>query len=115
MAKTPMAFFAAGQVSFKVTPETLTAKSTEVANKVTAMRQHFEELKTAVEKTSKYWIGEAGDMHRSLYQELEDDTEEILNRLSEHPVDLVTIAQQYTDVELKIQQDIQELPGDILI
>lgn len=115
MTNNPVPFLSAGQVSFKVTPETLTAKSSEVANKVAAMRQHFGELKAAVEKTSKYWIGEAGDMHRALYQDLEDDTEEILRRLSEHPVDLVTIAQQYADVELKIQQEIQELPGDILV
>lgn len=105
----------AGQVSFKVTPEILTEKSSEVAGKVTSMRQHFEELKAVVDKTSKYWIGEAGEMHRSMYRDLEDDIEEILKRLGEHPVDLVAIAQKYSDVELKIQQEIQELPGDIIL
>lgn len=103
------------QVSFKVTPEVLTAKSTEVANKVNSMRLHFEELKSLVDKTSGYWIGEAGDKHRSMYQDLEDDVEQILKRLGEHPVDLVAIAQQYSDVELKIQQEIQSLPSDVIV
>ncbi len=80
-------YLSAGQVSFKVTPEILT----------------------------EYWIGEAGEMHRNMYRDLEDDIEEILKRLGEHPVDLVAIAQKYSDVELKIQQEIQELPGDIIL
>lgn len=104
-----------GQVTLKVTPEVLTEKSSEVAQKVASMRAHFEELKEVVNKTSAYWLGEAGDMHRNMYKELEGDVEEILKRLGEHPVDLVTIAQRYSDVELKIQQEIQELPSDILV
>lgn len=102
-------------VTLKVTPEILTEKSTELANKVNSMKTRFEELKKLVEKTKGYWIGEAGDMHRTMYQDMEGDIEEILKRLGEHPVDLVTIAQQYADVELKIQQDIQELPGDVIV
>lgn len=102
-------------VSFKVTPEVLTAKSAEAAKSVSAMREHFEELRRLVDKTKSYWVGEAGDKHREMYYALEEDTEEILKRLGEHPVDLVAIAQKYTDTELKIQQEIQELPGDVII
>jgi WXG100 family type VII secretion target len=102
-------------VSLKVTPEILTSKSTEVANKVRTMTTHFEELKGLVDKTKGYWLGEAGDQHRQMYEDLVSDIEEILKRLGEHPVDLVTIAQKYSDVELKIQQDIAALPGDIIV
>lgn len=104
-----------GQVTLKVTPEVLTAKSTEVANKVNSMRRHFDDLKALIDKTSGYWIGEAGDKHRKMYQDLESDVEEILKRLGEHPVDLVTIAQKYSDVELKIEQEIQSLPSDVIL
>lgn len=102
-------------VSLKVTPEILTAKSTEVANKVNAMKNHFEDLKGFVDKTKSYWLGEAGDKHRKMYEDLLVDIEEILKRLSEHPVELVEIAQRYADVELKIQQEISALPGDVII
>lgn len=102
-------------VSLKVTPEILTSKSTEVANKVSAMKNHFEDLKALVDKTKSYWVGEAGDKHRKMYEDLLADIEEILKRLGEHPVELVAIAQKYTDVELKIQQEIATLPGDVIV
>lgn len=102
-------------VSFKVTPEVLTAKSADAAKSVNAMRRHFEQLRGLVDKTRGYWCGEAGDKHREMYYGLDEDTEEILRRLGEHPVDLVAIAQKYSDTELKIQQEIEELPGDVII
>ncbi|MBQ9136705.1 MAG: WXG100 family type VII secretion target [Lachnospiraceae bacterium] len=102
-------------VTIKVTPEQLTEKSSEVAGKVQSMRQHFKDLQDAVNKSKSYWVGEAGDKHRQMYADLEEEIEEILNRLAEHPRDLVTIAQKYSDVELKIQQEIEALPSDILI
>ncbi len=101
--------------NIKVTPEVLTQKSTEVANKVNAMKQHFEQLESLVEKSKTYWVGEAGDKNRQMYESLKEEIDEILRRLGEHPVDLVEIAQRYTDVELKIQQDIQALPSDVLV
>ena len=104
-----------GHVTLKVTPEVLTSKSTEVANRVNKMKTYFNDLKTLMEKTSAYWEGEAGDKHRQMYKDLLDEVDEILRRLGEHPVDLVTIAQKYSDVELKIQEEIQSLPGDILL
>ena len=102
-------------VELKVTPDTLVTKSTEVSQKVEEMKRHFETLKTVVDKTKGYWLGEAGDMHRQMYHDLQDDIDEILKRLGEHPVDLLAIAQKYTDVELSIQREIMELPGDIIL
>ena len=40
--------------------------------------------------------------------------EVILKRLAEHPADLRVIAQTYSDTELKIEEVIQSLPGDVL-
>lgn len=102
-------------VTIKVTPEILTAKSSEVANKVKAMQTHFDEMEELVNKTKGYWLGEAADKHRQMYADLSDEIEEILKRLSEHPVDLVAIAQRYSAVELKIQQEIKELPSDVIV
>ncbi len=102
-------------ITIKVTPEVLTAKSSDVAKKVSDMKQQFSDLKDLVDKTKGYWIGEAGDKHRNMYLEMVGDIDEILKRLGEHPVDLVAIAQQYSDVELKIEQDIAALPGDIIV
>ncbi len=102
-------------VNLKVRPEIMAAKSSEAANQVRAMRQHMEQMQTLIDKTRAYWIGEAADKHRQMYEDLKGDTEQILNRLGEHPVDLVAIAQRYSDVELKIQQAVEELPGDVIV
>lgn len=112
---TGQAVLAPSQVSFRVTPEILLAKSTEAAKQVNNMKNHFEALRTLMDKTKGYWLGEGGDKHRQLYHDLEKDTEEILRRLGEHPTDLVTIAQQYFNVEMAIQQAVQELPGDVIV
>lgn len=102
-------------VNFNVTPDILKNKSDEVTNKVNQMKRHFEELQSGIDKTEGYWIGEAGDKHRQLYNGLKNDIEEILNRLYEHPKDLLAIAQNYMDVELSIEEDVETLPGDVIV
>ena len=53
-------------------------------------------------------------MHRETYNEQKPKIEEMLKRLKEHPVDLVTIAQMYENVESELQSIAAELPGDII-
>lgn len=104
-----------GTVELLVTPEVLNTKANEVENNVKNMRQRFETMKTLVEKSNSYWVGDAGDMHRKNYTDQVDKIEQILKRMSEHPADLRTIAQTYTTAELKIENTIvQALPGDVL-
>ncbi len=103
-----------GNVELKVTPEELTTKAQEVKNKIATMQAQFNELERLMTKTGAYWIGEAGDYHRKMYTDLAENEETVFARLNEHPVDLVTIAQQYTSTELTIESIVEELPGDIL-
>ncbi|MCI9162212.1 MAG: WXG100 family type VII secretion target [Lachnospiraceae bacterium] len=104
----------AGAVELLVTPEVLNQKAVEVEKNVANMRTHFENMRTLVEKSKGYWVGEAGDMHRQNYTEQQENIEQILKRLAEHPADLRVIAQTYSDTELKIEEVIQSLPGDVL-
>lgn len=104
-----------GPVSFNVTPDILRSKSADVSRSVIRMRGHFEELKNLMDKTGGYWIGEAGDKHRRMYKDIEESVEEMLKRLEEYPRDLLVIAQNYTDVELSIEEDIETLPDDIIV
>lgn len=100
---------------FMVTPEELLRKSTEVSEKIKVMERYFDELKMLVDKTKGYWIADRGDGSRKQYYDTLNAIDTIIKRLKEHPVDLVTIAQQYTDVEMKIQNDIAELSGDVIL
>lgn len=103
-----------GSVELLVTPEQLNIKAGEVEKYVANMRTRFENMKTLVEKSSGYWVGEAGDRHRKNYDEQKEPIDTILRRLSEHPRDLRAIAQTYTAVELKAQEIAVDLPGNVL-
>ena len=102
-------------VTLKVTPEILNAKANEANGKINLIKQHFDSLEENVSRTKAYWIGEAGDMYRKLFEQEKESIEEIIKRLSEHPKDLQAIAQVYSDVELKAAEIAEELPGDVLL
>lgn len=103
-----------GGISIKVRPEVLVEKSQEVSASIRKMASCFDDLERIVNRTSYYWIGEAGDMHRRLYQEQKDHVDEMMKRLKEHPADLLTIAQNYVQVEQTVETVANELSGDVI-
>ena len=103
-----------GDVHIKVNSTVLNAKAQSVSGSIRNMENCFEQLETIINRTSYYWIGEAGDMHRKIYNEQKSQIDEMMKRLKEHPVDLVTIAQTYESTESAVQSMAAEWPGDII-
>lgn len=103
-----------GGISIKVRPEVLVEKSQEVSASIRKMASCFDDLERIINRTSYYWIGEAGDMHRRLYQEQKDNVDEMMKRLKEHPEDLLTISQNYVQVEQAVETIANELSGDVI-
>lgn len=103
-----------GSISIKVRPEILVEKSREVSASISKMASCFEDLERIVNRTSYYWMGEAGDMHRRLYREQRDHVDEMLKRLKEHPEDLLTIARNYVQVEQTAETIANGLSGDVI-
>ncbi len=104
-----------GSVELLVTPEVLNRKASEVERNVANMRQRFAAMKVLVQKSKSYWVGEAGNMHRQNYNEQQENIEQVLRRLGEHPGDLRQIAQTYTATELKIEEvTVRSLPGNVI-
>lgn len=103
-----------GDVQIKVDPAVLVSKAEAVSGSIGSMEQYYSELERIVSRTSYYWIGEAGDMHRNIYKEQKAQVEEMLKRMREHPADLTAIAQTYENVESQLQSLAAELPGDII-
>ena len=104
-----------GEANILVSTDELKTKSAEVSTKVVDMRTHFDELKQCIEKTSNYWIGDGGDVHRKQYNDLVEKVEEILKRLGEHPKDLLQIAGVYSETEKQIEEFSATLPGDVIV
>lgn len=89
-----------GDVQLRVeNTNVLRTKAGTVKTQINRMNQCLEELEARLEGTKGYWIGEAGDLHRRLYQEQKGDVAIMMKRLSEHPTDLIAIADVYDKTE----------------
>lgn len=103
-----------GEVQVKVNPAVLNEKAQSVSKSIRSMEDSFEQLERIISRTSYYWIGEAGDLHRRIYQENKPKIEEMMKRLKEHPVDLMNMAQIYNSVEAAVRSTVSELPEDVI-
>lgn len=103
-----------GDVHIKVDSAVLRDKAASVSKSIASMSGSLEQLESIISRTSSYWIGEAGDMHRKIYMDQRPLLEEMMKRLKEHPTDLLAIAQTYDTVEAAVQEIASELPGDII-
>ena len=103
-----------GSVRIKVDTNALKAKADTVTTEISAMEQRFDQLEAIIKKTASYWIGEAGDEHRRLYEEQKDEIDKIMRRLKEHPIDLKTMAGVYEKVETEAVTIGQSLNGNVI-
>lgn len=100
--------------TLKVTPEEMQAAASELSGYVSTMNDCFQQMKATMDQTAGYWVGEAGNAHRQMYQEQVAKTEEIIARYTEHVRDLNTMAGVYTEAEQSAQTMADELPMSIL-
>lgn len=103
-----------GTVMVKVSPEVLVTQAEEVRRLGKDMQQRFQTLQNTIERTRGYWIGEAGELHRKLYDEQKDDINQMLRRLLEHPDDLLQISENYKMAESKNVNSATLLDADII-
>lgn len=101
-------------VTIKVTPEVLNTKAQEVSAAVSQMERLFDSVQATVERTKFYWVGEAGNLNRKLFQEQKEDVREIISRLKEHPVNLQKIAKTYSGTEDTLTEAASRLPNDLI-
>lgn len=89
----------AAVINLKVTPEQLEQKAKDVSLAVSKMKSDFNKLSMAINGTHSYWIGQAGDLHRKLYNDKVNEVNEILRLLGKYPTDLMQMAGIYTKTE----------------
>ena len=102
-----------GDVHIKVNSTVLNSKAQSVSNSIRSMANCFEQLETIINRTSYYWIGEAGDMHRKIYKEQRSQVDEMMKRLKEHPSDLLKIAGIMDNVVKEVEFMANSLPSAI--
>jgi len=94
----------------KVTPEEMISAASELSGYVNTMNECFQQMKNTMAQSESYWVGEAGEAHRRLYQEQVAKTEEIIARYTEHVRDLNTMAGVYSQAESEAEAKADELP-----
>lgn len=102
-------------VTFRVTPEVLLAKSQTIQAQVAVMRQCFAQTEQLVNGMGGFWQGEAASAYRAAYTSHKEEVETILARLQEHVTDLNRIAGNYLQAEQTAGQLAETLPSDIIV
>lgn len=102
------------EIHLKVAPDELKDKAGEITRQIQAMEKNWNGLREIVNGSQAYWEGNAGDQHRKLVRDNEDDVQTLLKRLKEHPRDLLEMAGIYIRTEEKAVQTAATLPGDII-
>lgn len=103
-----------GSVHIKVNTAVLNGKAQAVSKSIKNMSNCFDRLETIINRTSYYWIGEAGDAQRKMYRDQKPKIDEMMKRLKEHPADLMEIARTYESVEAEAASIATELPADVI-
>lgn len=96
--------------TLKVSPEEMQSAASELSGYVNTMNECFQQMKNTMQQSAAYWVGEAGNAHRQLYQDQVAKTEEIIARYTEHVRDLNTMAGVYSQAEAQAEAKADELP-----
>lgn len=99
----------------KVDTADLAATAGEINTRVSRLEELFNAMTETMNRTQSYWIGEAGDAHRSVFLEQQPKREEILKRLREEVRDLQEMAGVYEAAERENVQTAQSLLGDVIV
>ena len=103
-----------GSASVRVNAETLIAQAGEVKSLGNDMKTQFQSLANIVQRMRNYWIGDAGDATRKLYDKQKDQVDVMLRRVLEHPDDLLKISGNYKAAEANNISTAQSLNADII-
>lgn len=101
-------------INLKVTPEQLQQKARDVSEAVTKMKNDFVKMNTAINSTHSYWVGQAGDLHRKLYNDKSNEVNEILQLLGRYPTDLLRMAGIYKQTEKQNKAVAGSLNSDVI-
>lgn len=99
----------------RVTPETLEKKADEFSGIINEIKGHFDQIEAISARTKGYWLGEAGDRDRTGFVSYKDDIAYIVQRLQEHPADLLSMAGIYREAERDIASKNAALKTDQIV
>ena len=105
----------AGGIEIKVTPGVLDRRGMDLLNQINSTEELFSQIKDVVTRTSSYWKGDAGNHHRQMFREQEDEIRAIFRRLHDYPVNLNEISSRYKKVEAKEKAENASVSNNLIV
>ena len=102
-------------MQFRVSTDILKSRADDARGKISNMQQNFESIADLITETSSYWMGDAGDLFRTVFNSQREEMTTIINRLNEFPDDLLQMAGIYEEGESEASAITEQLPNDVII
>ena len=103
-------------MKLNVEAEKLKNTSERLSNKVDEINAAWKDVKHSVKDMKSYWSGEAYNEHMKRFDDkLIQEIDNAVKNLKADKQKLITIAGEYLNTELKIEQRIQTLPDDLIV
>ena len=101
-------------VRIKVDTGFMLTKAEAIKTEIRTMRKDWEQIQKTVKDMKGYWEGDASNKNEDILNKEQEEVEEVMKRLSEHPDDLLKMANLYSATETNNEEDITALPSDII-
>lgn len=99
----------------RVDPQVMYAKSREAALMLEKMRRCYEKMDETVRRSEGYWLGEAGELHRTTYRRYQEESENVFRRLQEHVAELNQMGQVYEEAERAAEKAVEDLSSNVIL
>lgn len=102
------------EIVWKVSTDALREKAQEIQTQIASIESAWNQIADIVDRSRNYWAGDASEVHLAYRKDIEEDAEEVLQRLREHPTDLLTMAGVYEAAEQEAMALAAALPDDVI-
>ncbi len=102
-------------IVLRVDPQAMYEKSGQAQIMLDNMRRCYNQMNTTVNRSESYWVGEAGELHRSIYRNYQKEAETIFRRLQEHVDELRLMGEKYETTERAATNAVEVLSSDVIM
>lgn len=101
-------------ITLQVDPEVLKRKSADITNKIGEIERAFGGIESRINATKGFWTGDSSERYQRYFKDIKPDMEKVIQRLKEHPKDLLEMAGLYEKGESVASEVSMALPVDVI-
>lgn len=101
-------------IQIKVDTGSMLTTAENIKSEIATIRKDWDQIQRIVADMKGYWEGDANNKNDEILNKEKEDVEEVIKRLSEHPDDLLKMANLYSGTETSNEEEVTFLPTDII-